>query len=118
MNDKVLASGQGIGIDITPVARFVAFEGDKENPFLRKVFSTDERDYCFSYKNPSVHLAGFFALKEAVSKALGTSLYPFAEIEIRHTTEGAPEAWFSGKKLAVRTSISHTDELAIAIAVV
>lgn len=108
---------QGVGIDLVEVSRFLPYENERDAPFLKKVFFVDELEYCFSYKNPSVHLAGFFALKEAASKALGVEKYPFAEIEIKHDEKGAPEAWFKGQKLPVKVSISHTAKLATAIAV-
>lgn len=107
---------QGIGIDIVEVNRFIQFKHDKDHPFLRKVFFVSEITYCFSFQNPEVHLAGFFALKEASSKALGVKLYPFAELEIRHDNDGAPEVWHNDKKLGIKGSISHTDDTAIAIA--
>jgi holo-[acyl-carrier protein] synthase len=116
MQDKHLEAGSGLGIDIVPVARFLPMESNRTHAFLQKVFLPAELDYCFAYQNVAVHLAGHFALKEAVSKALGVNVYPFAEIEIRHAASGAPEAWHRGQKLAVRVSISHTDELAVAIA--
>ena len=107
----------GVGIDLVTVSRFNKFVQDKNHPFLVKVFSSVELEYCFSYENPDVHLAGHFALKEAVSKALGTSKYPFVEVEVRHGKEGEPEVWHKGIKLSVKVSISHTEEYACAIAV-
>ncbi len=107
----------GAGIDIVSVARFVAFSNEKNHPFLCKVFFEDEINYCFSYADPAVHLAGLFSLKEAVSKCLGTEEYPFVEIEVRHAKNGAPIAWHAGKKLPVKVSISHTNDFAVAIAV-
>jgi holo-[acyl-carrier protein] synthase len=109
---------QGVGIDSVEVSRFIPFKENREHPFLQKVFFADELTYCFSYQNPEVHLAGFFALKEASSKALGVMLYPFAEIEVKHTKEGAPEVWFKGGKLPLKVSLSHTSTVAVAIAVV
>ncbi len=116
MDTNLSLSLQGIGIDIVEVSRFARYESDSSAAFLKKVFFSDELIYCFSYKNPGVHLAGFFALKEATSKALGVEKYPFAEIEVKHDENGAPEAWFRGQKLPVKVSISHTDDLATAIA--
>lgn len=106
----------GVGIDLVDVKRFKKFNKDKESSFLKKVFLKGEVDYCFKYKDPSVHLAGSFAAKEAVSKALGVEKFPFAEVEIRHRPDGAPEAWHKGKKLSVKISITHTDTVAAAIA--
>lgn len=103
-----------LGIDIVEVARFK--EHNKSSPFLTKVFTEEELKYCFSYPEPAVHLAGHFALKESVSKALGVNKYPFAEVEVRHRNDGAPEAFHKGKKLPIAVSISHTKDIAIAIA--
>ena len=113
----MLTNMQGVGIDCVDVARFAQFKYDQNHSFLQKVFFTEELQYCFSYENPEVHLAGFFALKEASSKALGVKHYPFAELEIRHNKDGAPEVWHNQKKLVVKVSISHTDTIAVAIAV-
>ena len=111
-------SAQGVGIDLVDVARFEKFNSDKENQFIKKVFSDYEVEYCFKYKNPSTHLAGIFALKEAVSKALGTDEFPFIKIEIKHKKDGSPEVYFKRDKLSLKVSIAHTDTMAIAIAVV
>jgi holo-[acyl-carrier protein] synthase len=112
----MISSIQGIGIDCVDVGRFLEFKNDQSHPFLKKVFHPKELEYCFSYKNPEVHLAGFFALKEAASKALGVKLFPFAEIEVRHDNNGAPEVWHNEKKIDIKVSISHTESVAIAIA--
>lgn len=108
----------GVGIDIVSVSRFVQPSQNKDDPFLCKVFSNEEREYCFSYQNPHIHFAGFFALKEATSKALGVHTYPFAEINVHHTQDGAPYVSHNHLRLPVVVSISHTDEVAIAIAIV
>lgn len=112
-----MQNNQKVGIDIIGVARFKEYESDREHVFLKKVFHKEEIDYCFSFSNPSVHLAGMFALKEAVSKALGTDVYPFAEVCVHHQENGAPYVSHNGNVLPVATSISHTDELATAIAI-
>lgn len=70
-------------------------------------------------------LAGFFAAKEAVLKAMGTGLANFSwqEIEVRHDSKGAPFFEFNGKVLSFLTenrvsrihlSISHCKEYAVA----
>ncbi len=106
---------QGVGVDIVEVKRFVF--ASRSHSFLVKVFSKKELDYCFSFQNPSIHLAGHFAAKEACSKALGTEKFPFISLEVRHTSIGAPEIWSGKKKLSVQVSISHTDKIAIAFAI-
>ncbi len=105
-----------VGIDIVDVARFALFVEDREHAFLKKVFTPEEVAYAFSHANPAVRLAGMFAAKEAVSKALGVAEFPFAHIEIRHQEDGKPVAYTLGKKLSVAVSIAHTDTLATAVA--
>ncbi len=104
------------GIDIVTISRFKQFENDKTHHFLHKTFTKEEIDYCFCFKEPASHLAGIFCAKEAVSKALGVNTFPFIEIEIRHRCDGAPYACSKGKELRVSVSISHTEDMACAIA--
>jgi len=107
------------GIDLAEVSRFSPMAKDRKHAFLKKVFSPEEIAYCFSRSNTAQHLAGMFAAKEAASKALGVEKYPFAEIEVRHTESGAPQAWSrkTGRKLKVSISITHTSSIAAAVAV-
>ena len=105
------------GIDIVEVGRFRTLLRDKKPHALSRIFLTSEIAYCTSHKDPAPHFAGMFAAKEAVSKALGVTKYPFSEIEIRHTEEGAPSAYHKGRRLRVSISISHTASIATAIAV-
>lgn len=107
---------KGVGIDIVDIARFEKINLKTEDIFFKKVFFEKEIEYCFSFKNPYPHLAGIFAAKESISKALGVKLFPFAEVEIRHGKDGEPIAFYNGKKLSVNISITHTDTVAAAIA--
>lgn len=104
-----------VGIDLVEVKRFKPFK--EHSPFIQKVFFQSEIKYCFSFKDFSTHLAGTYAAKEAVSKALGVAKFPFAEIEIIRDKQGKPSARHKGKKLPIEISISHTGSLATAIAV-
>jgi phosphopantetheine--protein transferase-like protein len=106
-----------VGIDMVVIARFTLVLKKQQTAFLEKVFFASEIKYCMSHKNKAPHFAGLFAAKEAVSKALGTSRYPFAEIEVRHKEDGAPEAYHKGKRLSVTISITHTKTLAASVAV-
>ncbi len=103
-----------IGLDVMEVKRFKNIK--RTAAVLQKAFSGRELNYCFSYKDPAPHLAGLFAAKEAVAKALDGQAVVY-EIEIRHTVVGKPMVWQKNKqnkKMAV--SISHTDQIAVAIA--
>ena len=108
---------RAVGTDIVEVSSFRKYDIDKQHHFLQKVFTSYELDYCFLHKDPSTHLAGIFAGKEAVSKALGVLKYPSILIEIRHDRNGKPEAYTNSKKLKIALSISHTKEIAVAVAV-
>lgn len=108
---------KGVGIDIVDVGRFKKFNLKVKDNFLKKVFFEKEIEYCFSFKDSALHLAGIFSAKEAVSKALGVKLFPFTEVEIRHGKDGEPIAFHKGKKLSVKISITHTDTVSASIAV-
>jgi holo-[acyl-carrier protein] synthase len=62
----------GIGIDATDLYRVADVLQRYGDRFLRRVFTDGEIAYCTKRRNPVPHLAGRFAAKEAVMKALGT----------------------------------------------
>jgi holo-[acyl-carrier protein] synthase len=117
------------GIDMVDCARLrgaVKRHGEK---FLRRVFTSVELEYSLSKKRRMEHLAGRFAAKEAVLKALGTGWrggINWTDIEIRNAPSGQPYVKLSGKcrqiaeelgLSAIVVSISHIDTHAIASAV-
>ena len=112
---------EGIGVDIVDISRFVKYANNLESRFCKRVFTPTELDYLGTKKAAS--MAGLFAAKEAVAKALGTGFRGFFpnEIEIRHKETGAPYAVLTGtaKELAknakILVSISHTKTTAIAV---
>ena len=112
-----MAKKLDVGIDMVEVARFKPMTRNAAHPFLQKVFTPQEVTYCYQFKERATHLAGTFAAKEAVSKALGVERYPFADIEIKRTKARKPEAWRGKKRLPVAISITHTAALAAAVAV-
>ncbi|HEY5575565.1 MAG TPA: holo-ACP synthase, partial [Clostridiaceae bacterium] len=61
----------GIGTDIVEIGR-IDKAIRKNAKFMDKVFSTEEKKYLKSRKMRPEYVAGRFAAKEAVSKALGT----------------------------------------------
>lgn len=94
--------------------------------FLQRFFTAGERADCAD--NP-VRLAARFAAKEAVAKAIGTGIGDIRWVEIEIRTDGPrrrPRLVLRGhaKRLAAELrlsewdiSLSHTDSLAIAVAV-
>lgn len=119
---------KGIGADLVDIER-IRRAGERWNDaFLKKVFTEHELSYCNGKKNPYPSLAGRFAAKEAVMKALGFGFpaISFKDIEITNSL-GPPKAILSGKAKeiaekqnisSILISISHIDTQAFAFAVI
>jgi holo-[acyl-carrier protein] synthase len=108
----------GIGVDAVDVARFRPLTKKKHAALLARLFTESERVYCLSYRDPAPHFAGLFAAKEAASKALCTGTFPVLSLEIRHAKDGSPQVWKSGRRVRVGISITHTETIAAAVALV
>lgn len=121
--DKKL-SKMGFGVDLEDVGRFRRFSPSRGKRFLERVYTEDERVYCFSKKNSAESLAARFVGKEAVIKALSAAfgkapVISHSDIEIKRTKFGAPEVFIKGrhyKNLKILVSLSHTKDLACAAA--
>lgn len=113
----------GVGCDVIEIKRIE--KALKETGFAERCFTERERQ-CFEKRKWNAQsVAASFAAKEAVSKALGTGIRGFSwqNIEILHEENGRPYAVLSGgaaDKLCGKVSVtmSHTDEVAIAYAVI
>jgi holo-[acyl-carrier protein] synthase len=118
-----------IGTDICSLKRIeeaYARFGDK---FLAKIFTAAEITFVLSEPpNTVTRIAGRFAAKEAVSKALGTGWRGanWKEVEILRAPSGEPLVTLSGRARAIadrrslknwQVSISHEREYAIAMVV-
>ena len=112
---------RGIGIDLCDIARMQRLLD--ENRPLRRMFTPDEEAYIRSKGVTAAQtMAGLFAAKEAILKALGTGLsIPMTEIIIRHTGLGQPVAELTGKAAALGgsflLSITHERDMAAGMAV-
>ncbi len=112
-----------VGIDCCRVDRFRKSEIDS-NSFYKKLFTQEEILYCQSRKFPEQHFAARFATKEAIIKALSSfdANIRFLEIEILKKEDNAPYAVINNEKIEQRNikvdiSITHCDDLAIAVAI-
>lgn len=106
-----------IGIDIVEVERFRLLKRSTLDQFLKNTFTPEEREYCLSYKDAAPHLAGVFAAKEAVQKAMTKKMPHVGEIEVCHEGSGAPYVKIRGKKVTkMQVSIAHTLSTAVAVA--
>ncbi len=116
----------GIGIDLVHIKRIEKAYKRWGEKFLKRVFTLQEQSYCLQYINPAVHLAGIFAAKEAVLKALGTGLSQdinWPEVQIKSVAGKRPSVLLSGaaKRIAdglgiknILISLSHDTDYAIA----
>ncbi len=120
----------GIGIDAVNIERFHKAVGQRGEGFLRRIFTPKELEYGGTKKAYSAHMAGKFAAKEAVKKALpdGARIgLNWLDIEILNSGDGKPHAVLHGQARElmekfnlsqVFVSISHTRDLATSNAMV
>jgi holo-[acyl-carrier protein] synthase len=107
----------GIGIDVVEVDRIESAIRRHGEPFLAKLFTAGEREYCETRKHPAMHYAARFAAKEAVSKTFGTGIGGNAgllEMEVVHTPGGAPKIRLSGAA-EVFARDNHITEIQISL---
>jgi holo-[acyl-carrier protein] synthase len=120
----------GHGIDLVSVARIRRMLADHGDHFLEWTFTQAEVAYARRRKKGFEEtLAGRFAAKEAVMKALGTGWrdgVTFPGIEILNEPGGRPYVVLHGGAaekaaelgiIAWHLSITHTEDLAIASAI-
>ena len=109
---------KGVGIDIEEVTRFRTYDPRRQKTFYQKIFTDQEIRYCMSKKDPYPHFTARFCAKEAVTKALGRTLFSLKNIEITNDAKGYPSAHIREKNAdyEVAVSLSHTKEYAVAIA--
>ena len=116
----------GMGVDLAEVERIQAAIERHGEPFLRRVYTAAEREYCERFKNKFERFAGRFAAKEAAMKALGTGWrrgVRWVDFEVVRESGGRPTLALHGEaaKIAgqmgmtrVALSITHTAEQALA----
>lgn len=116
----------GVGIDIVEIRR-IKEAMEKHANFIDRLFSKNEIEY-FKVRNLRPEfVAGRFAAKEAVVKAMGTGFSGFEikDIEIDRTASGKPIVVLRGKakmiaqkcgNYKIHVSISHSLDNAIAYA--
>lgn len=122
----------GIGTDLVEISRVRRFlEGASGQRFLERVLTPGERELALERRGRLAEfVAGRFAAKEAVVKALGTGIggvTGFHDVEVLPREGGRPAAVLSEGAMerlglkpgtVIHLSITHTAELAAAYAVV
>jgi holo-[acyl-carrier protein] synthase len=118
----------GIGIDIVEVSRIKSAIA-KQKKFLERIYSNQEIRLSDRGKFRYEELAGRFAVKEAILKAIKTGWrrgIKFKDIIVLNEKSGAPYVTLHGKakeiadSLGVKNvfvSISHTKDLAVGLAI-
>ena len=109
-----------IGIDLIKIERMKRLIEKYDKEFLKKFLSEDEIKLQKNYRSAS----GFWAAKEAASKALGCGIgaeCSFHDITITKTAKGAPQLTLSEKvknNFNIKSSalsITHDGDYAIAV---
>lgn len=118
----------GLGCDLIDVQRIrdvIERHGDR---FLDRVFTAEERTYCFGMAHPHKHLAARWAAKEAISKTFTTGIgaeLGWKSMSIYHGERSEPLVRLDEKATAllaqvgathVLVSLSHTETAAMAVA--
>ncbi len=100
------------GIDLVYLPRFKQSVSRGGENFLRRVFTERELIHF-----ETLHLAGIFAAKEAVMKALSLPTNSWHDIHISYQSNGAPRIQISNFKFQISNSslsISHDGTYVIA----
>lgn len=120
----------GTGIDIVEISRVQALLDRYASRFIERVFTPSEAAYALSGVLAAERLAGRFAVKEAVLKALGTGKSQgilWRDVETVRAPSGKPETRLHGQAKAwlervggttVHVSITHDGGRAVAFVII
>lgn len=109
----------GIGIDIVELSRIKGLM-ERHASFVKRILTSQEEEewQALSKTRQVEYLAGRFAAKEAIGKALGTGIgqaFGFQDVSILQSASGAPLVrWKEEKGFITHISISHSREYACA----
>jgi holo-[acyl-carrier protein] synthase len=112
-----------VGVDIVDLARIRSVYERFGQTFMKKILTEAEMLQCLSKPDPVASLAGRFAAKEAVSKALGSGIsgrLTWQSIEVLNDKTGKPGVTLHLADLSCRVSLSiaHDQHSAVAVALV
>ncbi|KAA6231978.1 holo-[acyl-carrier-protein] synthase [Chlorobium phaeovibrioides] len=113
-----------IGVDIVELERIERAHNRYGRKFLEKFMTQPEIELCLAKPSPVASIAGRFAAKEAVVKALGTGISGgvfWKSFEVLNDSRGRPVVTLLDKACfppgcVVKISISHDRHSAIAAA--
>jgi len=115
----------GCGVDVVELTRFRQAIRRGGEAFRRRVFTKQEEAYARARRRTTLlHLAGRFAAKEAVIKAMAqldpTRVLAMNQIEVRNDRFGRPRiVLLDGRphRITVHVSLSHVKSVAVASAI-
>jgi len=115
----------GCGVDVVELSRFRQALRRGGQAFLQRIFTKQEEAYARARKRTTLlHLAGRFATKEAVIKAVSqvdpTRVLAMNQIEVRNDRLGRPRiVLHDGKanRITIHVSLSHVKTVAVASAI-
>ncbi len=119
----------GHGIDLVDIAEMRRWIEDPRDPLIPRCFVREEVEELSNSPDRVERLAGRFAAKEAVLKALGTGFgagVAFSDVIISRAAGAPPQVRLTGGALRAaselgitewRLSISHTGTMAMASAI-
>ena len=115
----------GCGIDVVELPRFRRTMARGGAAFMRRVFTKHEEAYAKARPRTTLlHLAGRFAAKEAVIKAISqiepTRVLAMNQVEVRNDRIGRPHIILHDRRRSAVTlhiSLSHVDTVAVATAI-
>ena len=115
----------GCGVDVVELSRFKQAMRRGGEAFVRRVFTPREQLYARRRRRTTLlHLAGRFAAKEAVIKAVSqvdpTRTLAMKDIEVCNDRLGRPSILLHDgprRGLAIHISLSHVNSVAVASAI-
>lgn len=117
------------GVDICETKRIRQLAEEHGEKFLKRTFTPEELSYSLGRPREAEHLAGRFAAKEAVLKALGTGWsagISWLEVSVTILPSGEPRVKLLGRAAEVAAergieklhiSLSHCHRYAVAMVV-
>jgi phosphopantetheine--protein transferase-like protein len=109
-------NGIAVGVDVELIASLPVVADYWEDEFYRRMFTSQEIAYALLQPQPRASLAAAWCAKEALRKArAGLANVEWARIEVVHDPAGKPSLQLDGAAVPGSLSLSHTEEIAVAV---
>tara|TARA_B100000029_G_C17194150_1_gene821829 strand:+ start:215 stop:589 length:375 start_codon:yes stop_codon:yes gene_type:complete len=115
---SAISNFSGIGTDIVNIDRFREKIFDENKSFYEKIFLNEEIEYCLNFKDPYIHFAGKFAIKESVIKSISEKVSFKHILTFNQNSKPHVKLLNSKKNYNFLVSMSHENDFAIATVLV